>query len=346
VPGGQVMRCAGRVAFVGLTLSLTACAIHPLPDDVTRESTYHIVQKIRCEAREALTKLAVRALRESHQPSTLDLAQQIEDGRLRVTEIFEKPHLQTLVDRQVHNNFDIFALSAVALAFTFTITEGNNNTANATFKMPFTNGLFQLTADAGGKLDRVAERKLEANHTFLELYELTDPAVCAKIAAGGGNFIYPITGKIGLEEVFETFYLMNRPYNPALKSPDDEAFKNHRAGRDVKDFSDELKFTTKFNMGATPSITLDPVPQKFRLTSASLTSSALREDLHKVVISVDIGDPVTSLMDARGRAGLRALNAAAQGAKRQASRRVKELRMENFISTVRDDLRQRGVAVD
>ena len=36
------------------TLFMSACATHPIPDDVTRDSTLNIVKKIRCEARKAI----------------------------------------------------------------------------------------------------------------------------------------------------------------------------------------------------------------------------------------------------------------------------------------------------
>lgn len=44
-----------RVVFVGaLVLGLSACSTFPLPEDVTRKTTYDIVQQIRCEARRAV----------------------------------------------------------------------------------------------------------------------------------------------------------------------------------------------------------------------------------------------------------------------------------------------------
>jgi hypothetical protein len=41
---------------LGLSLSLAACAIHPLPEDVAGLTTAQIVHRIRCEAREAVIK--------------------------------------------------------------------------------------------------------------------------------------------------------------------------------------------------------------------------------------------------------------------------------------------------
>lgn len=332
------MRGTARNAVIGSTLLLAACAVHPLPEDVTRENTYHIVQKIRCEARDAITKLAVSALRESYYPPTLALADRVESGELTVTDLFQYPQYSRDVDPQVHRNFDIFGLSAVGLAFTFTISENNDNSGNANFRMPLTSGLFTLGIQGGNTLNRQNERKLTTSHTFLDLYELTDRDVCSGISAGGGNLIYPITGKIGLDEVFYTFYLLNRPPNDNLRSPPDEAYKNRLAGHDVTDFSDSLMFTTKFNASVNPSIQLDPVPaHEFRLANASATSAAYRQDIHKLAISVEIGKPVVSLAQARGLIGLRAAAPAAQRARIQTLQRLYDLRRDDFFSGVRQE---------
>ena len=37
---------------------MIGCSIHPLPDDVSRKSTYDIVDKIRCEAKAAVDEFA------------------------------------------------------------------------------------------------------------------------------------------------------------------------------------------------------------------------------------------------------------------------------------------------
>src|SRR3954468_2470057 len=51
-------RASIHPAFVLIALSvslpLIGCSIHPLPDDVSRSSTYDIVQKVRCEAKAAV----------------------------------------------------------------------------------------------------------------------------------------------------------------------------------------------------------------------------------------------------------------------------------------------------
>jgi hypothetical protein len=56
---GSVMRRCVMLWVVALAQSgLAGCSIHPLPDDVTRVSTYDIAQQIRCEAARAIKELA------------------------------------------------------------------------------------------------------------------------------------------------------------------------------------------------------------------------------------------------------------------------------------------------
>src|SRR5262245_54767457 len=48
------MRAVHRAVIACLAPILASCSIHPLIDDVTRTTTYDIVEKIRCEAQRAV----------------------------------------------------------------------------------------------------------------------------------------------------------------------------------------------------------------------------------------------------------------------------------------------------
>jgi hypothetical protein len=345
------MRNTTRLAVVGFSLLLPACAIHPLPEDVTGDTTYHIVQKIRCEARDALTKLAIRGLRESQNPRTQDLAQKLAAGEVDVIQIFKDPKLSRDVDPDVHQNFDIMALSAIGFDFTLTGTENNDTRAAANFRYPLWDGVFNLGVSAGNTRERQNERKLRVGHTFIELYDQTRKEVCDRIAAGTGNLIYPITGKIGLEELINTFYLLNRPYNENLylpverHGPVDVAYKNlvSKNLADVGKLTDTLMFTTTLSAGATPSITLNPIPARaFRLADANLELIAKRTDVHKVAISVEKGPRVSSIAQALTLAGLRASELSRQVAKDRTFQRLDDLRTEDFFTRQREISRRLG----
>ena len=313
------MRGVRRGALFGVVFLLAGCAVHPLPEDVTGRNSYQIVQKIRCEARDALARISVRALYESQHGPTIELAKRVERGELTITELFDNPRYYRQIPRWVHARFEIFALSAVALEFKFDITETNDNSVAANFRNPFTDGLFTLGLSAGKKLERENTRVFKTADTFLELYEEINPAFCASLERGGPNMIYPITGTIGIEEVFDTFIkLVDRLIDP-----------NSPGG--VEKYSDQLMFTTRFTGTATPKIELDPIPaNRFRLADASATLSATRNDLHQVTIAVDMGKRVTSLAQARGLAGIAVRRSAAR-AKERALILLDQRKTENFF---------------
>ena len=57
------LRCnAASLGLIVLALLplLIGCSIHPLPDDVSRKTTYDIVEKIRCEAKAAVESSLAR----------------------------------------------------------------------------------------------------------------------------------------------------------------------------------------------------------------------------------------------------------------------------------------------
>src|SRR5260370_42701367 len=67
--------------FAALAASalMSGCAIHPLPEDVTGVSTYHIVRQIRCEARDAIRKTIIVWLGRLDHPLPQKLALQYEN---------------------------------------------------------------------------------------------------------------------------------------------------------------------------------------------------------------------------------------------------------------------------
>jgi hypothetical protein len=59
-PAGAAMRPA--LAILALSSLLIGCSIHPLPDDISRKSTYDIVDKIRCDAKAAVDQHATELI--------------------------------------------------------------------------------------------------------------------------------------------------------------------------------------------------------------------------------------------------------------------------------------------
>jgi hypothetical protein len=213
----------------GVSAFLAGCAVHPLPDDVTRLSTYDIVQQIRCEAARAVK----------------DLAPQYKDA-------------------------------TIAYEFEFHITENNNASADATFRMPFLAGeKFSLKLDAGVDKNRDAIR----NFRLIDRFNSKASADCFN-GILEKNLTYPIAGDIGIYEVVATYVRLQRVERP-------------QAGETFS-FSDELTFTTEVEGGIRPSVTLAPASvHQFRFAEANASLSSMRKDIHKVTVALTAGSALS-----------------------------------------------------
>lgn len=274
-----------NISIVVCAVSITGCATHPLPKQVTRDTTLSIVEKIHCEAREALDNISIALLRRSDQPATLRFADRIENGTMFVRD-FEKVEYGRLLDPRVIGELQVFTLSSVVFDFRFDITVTNDNSITANFLRPILQplGSFTLGLNAGKKLMRQNERKFQIGTTFYLLHqERFDAENCSDIVARHRHIIYPITGKIGLEEVFDTFVGLSG-LSGGLGTGNDPQNK-------TKKFIDKLTFTTTLNAKATPKLTLTPISDpRFRLADISGSFESKRSDIHEVSISVAKGE--------------------------------------------------------
>lgn len=263
-------------------LCIGGCSIRPLPENVTRDTTAAIVQKIRCEAREALDYINAETLRahaRNGDPFTIQLADGLEAGTVTPIDLLHLRHKIKLDDEGL-KLYKTYTLSAVTFDFQFAMSELNDAAADVGFRLPLAEGLFTLGLNAGAKFDRKNTRKFQITSSFLELHHL-DRQKCEEIVARTENFIYPITGLIGLYEVFNTFVKIDSTAGPGSDAA-------HR-------FSDTVTFTTTLTAGATPKLALDPIPaRRFRVASASATLKAARVDEHQVAIAIARGDEVAS----------------------------------------------------
>ena len=271
-----------------LSLICAGCAVHPLPEDVTRDTTSAIVKKIQCEAREALDDITIDILNQYGDAEAKSLVPRIAEGSLKVSDMFSPkyPH-RFVVAKEGRDLLLAYTLTAVTFDFNFTISETNDNSAGVDFRLPTLNGVFSLGASAEAKLQRQNIRKFQITNSFFELHDM-DPSSCVDVTARSGNIVYPITGKIGLEEVFRTFVDLDRGAG-STKQADS-----------VHLFTDTLTFTTTLTASVNPKITLNPSTRELlRLADASGTFSENRVDAHQVAIALARGKRFVSIDDAR-----------------------------------------------
>lgn len=146
--------------------------------------------------------------------------------------------------------------------FRFQITENNDATAKGSFSWPVSLGTVSLGYDIGEKKSRLAEREVKLVVTFGELIQMNCDPVPQE-----ASFRYPISGKIGLDEVIHQYMAVAK----------DSKFKT--AG---ESYRDKIQFTTTLNGSVNPGFSLVRV-SGVRLGSDA-TLGARRDDLHEVTI--------------------------------------------------------------
>jgi hypothetical protein len=287
---------------------VAACSIHPLPEDFSRSTTFDIVQKIRCEARDAVGEVALTpkgrvsfiSARDAVQPLSVETAR----GWL-------SPGLQ---------------YAAIGYSFKFTITEADNGSASGLFQFPFSNGTFSLGVNAGEDKKRKNDRSFDLVEDFAQL--LSDSGLIC--GPGNKNWKYPITGEIGVREVIETYIRLSGLKIFNLPTPSSTS-----KVRDVYEFTDELTFTTTYNASVQPSVTLRPVPHDFRLVNASGNFGARREDIHGVTLALKAKPaPVPGTRGARF-----LLDGGPAGSADTKSSVLRTLQNRKDLRTLSDDLR-------
>ncbi len=271
-----------NISIVALFLT-ASCSTHPLPDQQwTRDHTRDIIQKIRCETKDALKQQLVALLIDPASSTAI-----LRSGKDLARDDFDIGELVPS-DFSIENYVfvDRFLKSRIGLSFLFTITETNNGSGKATFKFPFSNGTFSLGVSAGNDRGRKSTRDIKIQETFLSISQ-TDCTLPYDVRP---NFIYPITGKIGIDEVIDTYIGLQFDIDfPDRKRSEmrAEEFKTLEAKRgSVGTFSDKIEFTTKFLSLIEPKIELSPVADTFKLAEATGKFDDSRTDVHELTIII------------------------------------------------------------
>jgi GR25 family glycosyltransferase involved in LPS biosynthesis len=270
-----------------VALLTAGCSIHPLPEDVTGLDTNNIVFHIRCEARDALQHAVTAFLLNPRIPlpdSTRRAAQDLKDGKVK----FEDFDLRKL-DPWSRSLVVKYENAAIAYDFTFDINEDNAAGANAQFLSVLTHNTFGLAAGVSTDRQRQTISNFRISDTFGGLRKTK---LCGPEAIAAHNYIYPIAGAIGLDNIVRTFVDLNEFENLSSTDKDKVAVK-----------ADTFNFLTLISGTATPTLTIMPVhAARFNLTQASVPLSASRRDTHKVIVAISL--PVKKAEVARARSGV------------------------------------------
>ena len=271
--------------------TLTACAIHPVQQDVTGVPPKSIVNRIRCEARLAVLDKAIDVLRRVAKDSRTSavaagkfdiIADEFESQRGGPIK-FDPRRLPT---DEAKSFYGRYINTVIAYDFLMQGVENNRVALTADPVRLITNGTAGIALGGSGELNRDNQRHFALADTFGEL--LYDQNMrCESRDYLPENFIYPVSGRVGLREVVDTFIELNE-------------FKSlSQFGDDKTVFADTLKFTTTWTGSATPHIQIDPVGTRFGLASPTqIGLSASRADTHTLTLGLAMGPPqIVPLVD-------------------------------------------------
>src|SRR5262249_29406395 len=101
-------------------------------------------------------------------------------------------------------NIRKFKDTAIAYDFTFNMTETTNLDPTVDLTRPLTHKTFGTSIGAGFDRARQNIREFTLTDTFARLFTEIRERYCSEIA-DGKNYLYPITGRIGIDEMIGTF---------------------------------------------------------------------------------------------------------------------------------------------
>jgi len=272
------MRWVARAVQAGVVLlsgAVSGCAVHPLPEDVAPLDTVEIVDHIRCEMYGALRHQIVLIFDLSDSPAAHEIARQIEAEPMRPLSEFQ-PQIK-LLKPVYQKRISAFAGTTIGYGFRFNITEQDTAKTNLNFGLPW-NPLSNLSLSAAAGIDkkRANTRRFFKVDTFQDLLLSTE---CLSKPLNEANLVYPITGKIGLENVVSDFVKLTTRGAKTQSDP-----------KDVKNFSEQLTFTTQISGSLNPKVKLSPQTDHFKLADASAELSASRTDVHELTLTFDVGN--------------------------------------------------------
>jgi hypothetical protein len=236
-------------------LGLGACAIHPVPEDVTGVKTTHIVHRIRCEAQDIIRQAETRFTR--------------------------KKKLDKLK-----------TLKSIGIVYSFSLsgTETDSLMASATVTKPLTHGMWSYNPSLGDSLTRQNVRVFTIVDNYKTLIEMKK---CDEEPAPMPNYQYPIVGSIGIKEMIRTF--IHLALNEDLDEEEgSEVTSLDTTAKGPPTMADTISFTTTITAGVSPTIMLTPVTAAAHLASGSLSGSVGRTDVHQVIVGLAVPDPKSS----------------------------------------------------
>jgi hypothetical protein len=279
--GAILMSLVKIGTLVATGVALGACAIRPLPEQVTGVDTATIVKKTRCEARDAIVQGRVNWVHSN--PKYQDVVD--EDTLLAY---------QSKFDARMKYFLDYFSRTGIVYSFALDGTESGGATFTADVVRPLVHSTTTLTPTAGDTLSREDIRAFTISDNFSELLRPEMRKRCNELfpQLPGPNYQYPIVGRIGVDEIVHTFIELTfsglgsqEDPSKGVKYPDTPSASAPIA------MVDTVNFTTTVGVGLTAKAVFSPPGTDWRLADATLPLSAMRTDKHQVIIGLALSGP-------------------------------------------------------
>jgi hypothetical protein len=178
--------------------------------------------------------------------------------------------------------FEKYIRTGIAYDFTFDITEDNMGAGVADPIRLITNGTYGLGLSASGDYKRQNVRHFVVSETAASLLlpQNTQRQLDCPTEYRPSSYTYPISGNIGIRELISTFFDLNES-------------RSLTADKDTSTvFADTLTFTTTLIGSVSPHVIVAPVGSAWGLANpASVTASASRIDVHKLIIGLSLDEP-------------------------------------------------------
>lgn len=246
------MREVQKLFGIAFSFGLTACAIHPLPENVTGVKTTQIVHRIRCEARDAVLDAAATS------PERQQALKQI----------------------------------GIVYAFSLSGTETDGFTPSATFIAPLATGAWSVNPSVGDTVSRQNVRTFTIIDNYKTLLQMNAQLCEAQPKGlnyqypivgniGIAEMIKTFVGlashtDLGAEQ--EALIGQDTPLATSTNGP--------------PTMVDTISFMTTLSAGVTPTLTLTPVGSATQLTGATLGVSFMRVDAHQVIVGLALPGPI------------------------------------------------------
>ncbi|MER2251507.1 hypothetical protein ABS772_16445 [Methylorubrum podarium] len=263
-----------RMFLLACAGSLTSgCAIIPFTENAAGVNSQQISEKIKCETRTALKRIVLDVIRDPRSDGAKSNASAANDIEKDDSILKNKNYFRRL-SRDTRAALEKYDGAAIGFDFTFTMTENNSLQGNLNLLSTLGRGTDGLNFGASNTRER---KNIENFRITKILSDFFQPNLRCDNYHGASNYIYPISGEIGIYEILKRFFDLNEGGDLGISSTDKTSL-----------YAVTVTFTTSFTGSVNPKITIIPIGKAYGIPDAGITAAATRSDIHTVIIALSL----------------------------------------------------------